>query len=90
MKESLKGTRFDAVEAVKEKTMETINMLSEKDLKHCLEQWKILMKICKDSGGYIEVDKVQVEKGKHIKSFTSKISFCFSSHISYIFLLPRL
>lgn len=63
VKEVLKGTRFETVEAVKQKATETMNMLTENDFKHCFEQWKIRMEKCRDSGGeYIEGDKVKVVK----------------------------
>lgn len=65
VKEVLKGTRFETVEAVKQKATETMNMLTENDLKHCFEQWKIRMEKCRDSGGeYFEGDKVKVVKEK--------------------------
>lgn len=47
---------------------ETMNMLTENDLKHCFELWKIRMEKCRDSGGeYIEGDKVKVVKEKKLK-----------------------
>ena len=38
VKSALKGTRFETVEAVKEKATETMNTLTEDDFKHCYEQ----------------------------------------------------
>lgn len=74
VKETVKGTRFDIVEVVYEKTTETMHMLSENNLKHCFEQWKILMERSRYNGGeYIERDKVQVKE---------KIKLHQKSHLS--------
>lgn len=50
---SFKGTTFDAVEAVKENVIETMNMHSENDLKHCLKNGKFEWK-----GVGIELDRI--------------------------------
>ena len=58
VKSALKGTRFETVDAVKAKVAEVMKGLSEDDLKHCFEQWKIRMERCRDQKGeYIEGDK---------------------------------
>lgn len=68
VKEALKVTRFETVKAVKQKATETMNMLTENDLKHCFEHWKIRMEKCRDSGReYIEGGKVKVVKKKKLK-----------------------
>jgi len=39
--------------------MELMNKLSEDDLQHCFQQWKIRMERCRDRGGvYIEGDNI--------------------------------
>lgn len=49
------GTRFVSVEAVKAKSTEVLNKLSEADF----QQWKIGMECCRDRyGEYIERDKL--------------------------------
>jgi hypothetical protein len=54
---ALKGTRFKSIEAVKAKGMELMNKLSETNLQHCFQQWKIRMERYRDRGGeYIEGD----------------------------------
>jgi len=40
---------------------ELMNKLSEDDLLHCFQQWKIRMERCKDRGGeYIEGDNISI------------------------------
>uniref|UniRef100_T1HWL7 Ig-like domain-containing protein n=1 Tax=Rhodnius prolixus TaxID=13249 RepID=T1HWL7_RHOPR len=39
VKSALKGTRFQSVEAVKEKAASVMQELSEKAFQHCFEQW---------------------------------------------------
>ena len=61
IKSALKGTRFKFVDAVKAKAMELMNKLSEDDLQHCFQQWKICMERCKDQGGeYIGDDNIPI------------------------------
>ena len=48
VKSALKGTRLETVDAVKAKAAEVMKGLSEDDLKHCFEQWKIHMERCRD------------------------------------------
>jgi len=56
---ALKGTGFEPVDAVKAKAMELVNKLSEDNLQHCFQQWKIRMEWCRDRGGvYIEGDSI--------------------------------
>ncbi|KAJ8944952.1 hypothetical protein NQ318_013100 [Aromia moschata] len=40
---TLKGTRFESVEAVKAKATEVLNQLTEADFQHCFQQWKSRM-----------------------------------------------
>jgi len=57
----LKGTRFESIDAAKAKAMEVMNKLSEDDLQHCFQQWKIRMERCRDGGGeYAEGDNISV------------------------------
>jgi len=61
IKSALKGTRFESVNAVKAKPTKLMNKLSEDDLQHCFQQWKIRMERCRDWGGeYIEGDNISV------------------------------
>ena len=60
-KSALKGTRFESVDAVKAKATELMNKLSEDDLQHYFQQWKIRMERCRDwVGEYIEGDKISI------------------------------
>lgn len=57
VKSALKGTRFESVEAVKEKAARVLKELTEEDFQHYFEQWKIHMERCRDRGEvYIEGD----------------------------------
>jgi hypothetical protein len=59
IKSALKGTRFKSVDAVKAKPMEVMRKLSEKDLQHCFQQWKIRMELCRGWGGdHFEGDNI--------------------------------
>ncbi|KAG5307304.1 GVQW3 protein, partial [Acromyrmex insinuator] len=50
------GTRFESVEAVKEKATRVVKELTE-DFQHCFKQWKIHMERYRDRGEvYIEGD----------------------------------
>jgi hypothetical protein len=51
IKSALKGTRFESVDSVKAKATELMNKLSEDDLQHCFQQWKIRREWCRDRGG---------------------------------------
>ncbi|KAJ8945765.1 hypothetical protein NQ318_022863 [Aromia moschata] len=56
---TLKGTRFESVEAVKAKATEVLNQLTEADFQYCLQQWRSRMERCRNrQGEYIEVEKV--------------------------------
>ncbi|KAJ8963447.1 hypothetical protein NQ318_018927 [Aromia moschata] len=56
---TLKGTRFESVEAVKAKATEVLNQLTEADFQHCFQQWKSRMERCRDrQGEYVEGEKV--------------------------------
>ncbi|KAJ8949360.1 hypothetical protein NQ318_012024 [Aromia moschata] len=48
---TLKGTRFEHVEAVKTKATEVLNQLTEADFQHCFQQWKSRMEWCRDHQG---------------------------------------
>ncbi|GFV69830.1 FLJ37770-like protein, partial [Trichonephila clavipes] len=57
VKSALKGTRFESVEAVKEKMARVLKELTKDDFQHCFRQWKIRMERCRDREGvYIEDD----------------------------------
>ncbi|GFS77214.1 protein GVQW3 [Trichonephila clavipes] len=57
VKSALKGTRFESVEAVKEKAARVLKELTKDDFQHCFQQWKIRMERCRDREGlYIEDD----------------------------------
>nr|CAH7722444.1 unnamed protein product [Callosobruchus chinensis] len=57
IKSSLKGTRFESVEDVKEKTADLLKRLTRHDMQHCFEQWKTRMQRCIDrEGEYVEGD----------------------------------
>ena len=61
VKSALKGTRFESLVAVQAKAVEIMNKLSEDDLQHCFQQWKICMQRCRDRGGeYIESDNISI------------------------------
>ena len=58
---ALKGTRFKSVDAVKAKVTQLLNSLTQDDLQHCFQQWKIRMERCRDRGGdYIEGDNISI------------------------------
>jgi hypothetical protein len=42
---------MESVDAVKAKATEVMKKLSEKDLQHCFQQWKIRMERCRCRGG---------------------------------------
>ena len=78
VKSALKRTRFESVEAVKEKVARVLKELREEDFQHCFEQWKILMERCRDRGGvYIEGDN------KYEVCSENNGNFCF---LKYIFI----
>ncbi|KAJ8956914.1 hypothetical protein NQ318_014332 [Aromia moschata] len=56
---TLKGTRFECVEAVKAKATDVLNQLTEADFQHCF-QWKSRMERSRDDrqgGGRIGDEK---------------------------------
>jgi len=58
IKSVLKGTHFVSVD-VKAKTAETLNSLTEHDLRNCLEHWQHSMQLFVNSeGNYFEGDRV--------------------------------
>jgi hypothetical protein len=55
VKSVLKGTRFASVTEVKKKTTELLRQLTDDELQHGFDQWKIRMQRCVDAEGeYIE------------------------------------
>ena len=61
IKSAIKGTRFESVGAVKANATQLLNSLSQDDLQHCFQQWKIRMERCRDRGGdYIEGDNISM------------------------------
>jgi len=57
IKSALKGNSFEPVDSVKAKATELMEKLSEDDLQHSFQQWKICREWCRDRGGeYIEGD----------------------------------
>ncbi|VVC45839.1 Transposase, type 1 [Cinara cedri] len=62
IKSALKGTRFESMEAVKQKTAELLKALTEEDFQHCFDQWKKRMERRVARGGeYIEGEYLNVE-----------------------------
>jgi hypothetical protein len=60
-KSALKGTRVEFVDAVKAKAIGVMKKLSEKDLQHCFQQWKICMELSRDCGGdHFEGDNISI------------------------------
>jgi histone-lysine N-methyltransferase SETMAR len=58
VKSVLKGTRFASVTEVKKKTMELLRQLTDDELQHGFDQWKIRMQWCVDAEGeYIEGER---------------------------------
>ena len=58
-KSALKGFRFDSVDAVKSKATQLLNSITQDDLQHCFQQWKIRMERFRDRGvDYIEGDYI--------------------------------
>jgi hypothetical protein len=61
IKSKLTGTCYESVDAVKAKAMEVMKKLSENDLQHCFQQWKIRMELAMDRGGYhFEGDNISI------------------------------
>ena len=61
IKSALKETRFESVDAVKAKATQLLNSLTQDDLQHCFQQWKIRMERCTDrEGDYIEGDNISI------------------------------
>jgi hypothetical protein len=59
VKSALKGTRFVSVDAVMAKATEGIKKLSEKNLQHCSQLWKIRMERPRGPGGdHFEDDNI--------------------------------
>jgi hypothetical protein len=57
----LKGTRFESIDAVEVKAVEVMKTISEKDLQHCFQQWKIRMKLSRDHGGdHFDGDNISI------------------------------
>jgi len=61
IKSALKGTRFESEDTVKAKATQLLNSLTQDDLWHCFQQWKIRMERCRDrEGDYIEGDNISI------------------------------
>ncbi|PNF25994.1 hypothetical protein B7P43_G06385, partial [Cryptotermes secundus] len=61
LKAKLRGCRFqfESVDAVKAKATQLLKSITQDDLQHCFQQWKIRMERCRDRGGdYIEGDNI--------------------------------
>jgi hypothetical protein len=57
IKPALEGTRFESIDTLKARATELLNKLSEVDVQHCFQQWKIHMQWCRDRlGEHIEDD----------------------------------
>ena len=58
MKRDLKGKRFADIEEVKQKTLEALKGIGDKEFQRCFEQWnKRLDKCIHSNGEYFEGDK---------------------------------
>jgi hypothetical protein len=51
IKSALKGTYFESADTVKAKAMEVMKKLTEKDLQHCFQPWKMCMERCRGQRG---------------------------------------
>jgi hypothetical protein len=61
IKSALKGTCFTPTDAVKAKAMEVMKRLSESDLQHCFQQWKIHIEQYRHQGGdHSEGDNISI------------------------------
>jgi hypothetical protein len=61
IKSVLKGTRFESVDAVNAKATQLLKSITQDDLQHYFQQWKIRMERCRDRGGdYIEQDNISI------------------------------
>ena len=61
IKSARKGTRFESVDALKAKATQLLNSITQDDLQHCFQQWKIRMERCRDRvGDYIEGDNISI------------------------------
>ena len=49
------------MDAMKAKATQLLNSITQDDLQHCFQQWKIRMEQCRDRGGdYIEGDNFSI------------------------------
>ena len=79
IKSALKGAMFESVDAVKAKATELMNKLSEDDVQHCFQQWKIRMERCRDQGGeYIEGDNISIVKFFLMKNVLISVRLFYS------------
>jgi hypothetical protein len=61
IKSALIGTRFKSRDAVKAKVMEAMKKLSQRDLQHCFQQWKICVELCRFQGrDHFEGDNISI------------------------------
>jgi hypothetical protein len=62
IKSVLKGTRFESMTAVKQKTAELLKAITKENFQLCFNQWKKRMETCVARGGeYIEGKHSNVE-----------------------------
>ena len=62
IKAVLKGTRFESMEAVKQKTADLLKALTKENFQHCFDQWKKRMERCvAREGEYIEEEHSNVK-----------------------------
>ena len=62
IKAVLKETRFESMEAVKQKTADLLKALTKEDFQHCFDQWKKRMGRCvAREGEYIEGEHSNVK-----------------------------
>ncbi|PNF29449.1 hypothetical protein B7P43_G04555 [Cryptotermes secundus] len=47
----IKSLHFESIDVVKAKVMEVMKKLSEKDLQHCFQQWKLCVELCRGREG---------------------------------------
>jgi hypothetical protein len=85
IKSALKGTRFESVDAVKAKATQLLNSITQDDLQHCFQQWKIRMERSRDRGGdYIEGDYISIVCFFFNKGLEHESGFFIATPCSYL------
>jgi len=80
LKNALKGTHFESVEAVKTKAKEVLKTLQEKDFQHCFNQWKIrIERYVKHGEEYIEGENVKPLKNINKKFLQRKSRYLLAT-----------